>query len=131
MTIDTICSVKKGFLYSGNVLKSTAIFTGSAYIFAENDIEFEGRLDSTRTASEVAIYSINGNINKFSLASNNVTGIVYAPNGQVNWGGPINLKGSIIAQSFSGSNGQLNISPNPNGNPLATGSSVNRIVLVQ
>lgn len=131
MTIDTNCSVKKGFLYSGNVLKSTAIFTGSAYIFAENDIEFKGRLDSTRTASEVAIYSINGNINNFSLESNNITGIVYAPNGQVNWGGPINLKGSIIAQSFSESNGQLNISPNPNGNPLATGSTVNRIVLVQ
>lgn len=128
--IPTICDVAKGVIYSGNNILCSSVYRGSAYIFAYNDVLFRGQLDSTHTLSEVAIYAINGNI-EISLASTNVTGIVYAPKGNIHFGGSVTLKGNLIANSFSGSYSQLTLEHNPNGNPLDTGKTINRIVLVQ
>ena len=85
---------------------------------------------NNNTQIDIAFYAINGNIS-ISLSGTVVTGIIYAPKGNIHLGSIIDIYGNMIANSFSGGVGTMNIRRNLNGNPLNVSKTVNRIVLVQ
>jgi Flp pilus assembly protein TadG len=129
ITIQSRCNIAKGVIYAGDNFNCNTALVGSAYVFAENDLNYRGQANNN-TQIDIAFYAINGNIS-ISLSKTVVTGIIYAPKGNIHLGGIIDIYGNMIANSFSGGVGTMNIRRNLNGNPLNVSKTVNRIVLVQ
>lgn len=129
ITIQSRCNIAKGVIYAGDNFNCNTALVGSAYVFAENDLNYRGEANNN-TQIDIAFYAINGNIS-ISLSKTVVTGIIYAPKGNIHLGGIIDIYGNMIANSFSGGVGTMNIRRNLNGNPLNVSKTVNRIVLVQ
>ncbi|HPU66972.1 MAG TPA: pilus assembly protein TadG-related protein [Clostridiales bacterium] len=129
ITVNSNCTIAKGVIYAGKNFNCYTALEGSVYVFAENNLNYSGYANNN-TQLDIAFYAINGNIS-ISLSKTNVTGIIYAPKGNVHMGGSIEIYGSIIANSFTGSFSKLTIRRNENGNPLDVGKTVKRTVLVQ
>ena len=129
ITVNSNCTIAKGVIYAGKNFNCYTALEGSVYVFAENNLNYSGYANNN-TQLDIAFYAINGNIS-ISLSKTNVTGIIYAPKGYVHMGGSIEIYGSIIANSFTGSFSKLTIRRNENGNPLDVGKTVKRTVLVQ
>lgn len=115
MQFNQSIDVSGGVYVNGDVQFSCPSVTGNGCIMASGNIYIScNSLVLDTSTSSVCFYSQNGSI-YISNSSNQLSGILYAPNGGINfYSSNVTIKGSVVAKTISMSLSTVNITTDPN-----------------